>query len=115
LTAVCGDSLGEHGFALYASISFYCGDCDELTDLFTDLLAMMEANEFDAKYTAQVLAESVSADSICLDGFGSIEVADYSLAVLNADGGEIYVVQPGGAAEKSVMVAGLLLAFIFSL
>lgn len=115
LTAVCGDSLGEHGFALFASISFYCGDCDELLDLYTELLAMMDANEFDAKYTAQVLEESVSEDSICLDGFGSIEVADYSLAVEDEDGDEIFVVQPGGAAEKSVMVAGVLLAFIFSL
>merc|ERR1712083_356609 len=77
LTAICGDGMDEYGFSLFASISFYCGDCDDLISLFEELLVMMDNNEFTPMYTSKCMNESVSFDSICLDGFGSIDVTDY--------------------------------------
>jgi hypothetical protein len=116
VTAVCGDSYNEKGFSLFASISFYCGDCDDLVGLYTDVLTMMDTNTFSPMYTADCLAESVSFDSLCLDGFGSVEVTDYSMEMLDEDGEEILVLAAGnGAAGKSLMVAGAVLAFMIAL
>jgi len=117
LTAVCGDNLDEKSFGVFASISFYCGDCDDLIDLYSQLTAMSARREFTPMYSDRCLDESVSVDSICLDGFGSIEVTDYSMEMKDENGEEILVVQMGGngAGKSSLMVVATLLTVMLSL
>jgi len=55
---------------------------------------------------------------VCVDGFGSIEVTDYSMEMKDENGEEIIVLYAdgngNGAAGKSLMVAAALLAFMIS-
>lgn len=117
LTTICGDDYGEKGYTLTASVSFYCGDCDNLQSLYSQLLTMVDSNEFTPKFTDEMLTVSSSFDSICLDGFGSVDVTDFEMMLKDENGEEIVVFthDPSGAAKKSLMVAGALLAFMFAL
>jgi len=105
-TEVCGDARNEFGVSVGVSVGLFCGECTTLKAMYRALLALLDAGTFDVSYVDRCLGLSIESDSICLDGFGGVEIAEARMVMADEDGNEIpeTEVNTSGAPIKSLVM-----------